>query len=249
MMLDGDQLTKEQDKERTRANRRPMMSLTDTLASYDTGLGSALHLGSLFLFFFFHSFVSRDSFKISYIHFFSSLLLVGEQLSQEQRKERRKSRMISLIDAVAGDPGLGEELHLGKFYFFFTLFLYQIFILYIDGHMKKPDSNELKEDPLNNAEESEENINPLSSIPDMMKFEWHGISVTWYVGPKMTRDNIRRFVGNSNCLIIFDESDVNTPFDPMKLFLGKVTDYVLVIKPVLEENGEYSYRLGTFRFF
>lgn len=70
-------------------------------------------------------------------------------------------------------------------------------------------------------------------------------------------------------LIIFDESPINEPFNPVDLFLGmeyrlilivswyisqlwltslgKVTHFVVVIKPILDAvTGEYSYRIGSF---
>lgn len=78
-----------------------------------------------------------------------------------------------------------------------------------------------------------------------MQNQWHGIAVTWNLGPKMNRQDIRRTIGNSYSLIIFDENEQGEPFDPLNLYLGKVTNYVLVIRPVKTESG-YSYRIGQF---
>jgi hypothetical protein len=68
----------------------------------------------------------------------------------------------------------------------------------------------------------DEEVNTTSLIPQKLVTTIdNGIDVTWSMAPKMNREEVRRNVGNSNCLIIFDESNVNT-FNPMNLFLGKL---------------------------
>lgn len=90
-------------------------------------------------------------------------------------------------------------------------------------------------------------VNTTSDLPERFNVDWNGIDVQWSVGPKMTRELFRSFVGNSGVLIIFDESPINEPFNPVDLFLGKVTHFVVVIKPILDAvTGEYSYRIGSF---
>lgn len=74
------------------------------------------------------------------------------------------------------------------------------------------------------------------------KSQWQGINYTWYIGPEMTQDAIRRLIGNAANVIIFNDFDSSEPFDPSVLKLGQMSHSICVAQPV--ENN--LYRLGFF---
>lgn len=93
-------------------------------------------------------------------------------------------------------------------------------------------------------------INTTSALPPQINFTWQEVPTTWHLAPRMNRDHVRQHVGNSPCWLIFDESPIDTSFDPSELFIGKVSNYVLVVKPIKRERPglpvDYTYRLGQF---
>jgi len=73
------------------------------------------------------------------------------------------------------------------------------------------------------------------------------IQIEWMVGTEMKKQAIRSFIGNSQCLIIFHDSE--TPFDPSNLFLGQVTNFVCVVSPYKQKQSSSQWTVAFFVHF
>jgi len=89
------------------------------------------------------------------------------------------------------------------------------------------------------------NIGPKDPLSEERISIWHDVQITWSIGPQMTRDNIRRSVGNAAGIIIFDESAPESQFDPSLLYLGQMSHSICVIKPI-NINEKQFYKMGSF---
>eukprot|EP01124_Arcella_intermedia_P034604 TRINITY_DN8603_c0_g1_i1.p1 TRINITY_DN8603_c0_g1~~TRINITY_DN8603_c0_g1_i1.p1 ORF type:complete len:543 (+),score=140.79 TRINITY_DN8603_c0_g1_i1:192-1631(+) len=60
---------------------------------------------------------------------------------------------------------------------------------------------------------------------------WRGNNVTWHIAPKMDAEGHRRFIGNTQCTLIFHETQ-EIPFNPSDLAnLGPIPQFFIVVVP------------------
>eukprot|EP01127_Copromyxa_protea_P014275 TRINITY_DN3943_c0_g1_i1.p1 TRINITY_DN3943_c0_g1~~TRINITY_DN3943_c0_g1_i1.p1 ORF type:complete len:995 (-),score=192.45 TRINITY_DN3943_c0_g1_i1:126-3083(-) len=71
--------------------------------------------------------------------------------------------------------------------------------------------------------------------------------VQWWLCPKLEEEHVRSRVGNCLTAIIFNDSE--EPFDPTKLHLGEMTNFVCVVQPLSVAVGKRTktcYRIGFY---
>jgi len=86
-------------------------------------------------------------------------------------------------------------------------------------------------------------LNAMEIDPKQYIEKWNDIMVHWYISPYLTPDQHRRDVGNSACIIFFQDS--GKPFDASQVQeLGMVPQIFIVVQPAFKDMG---YRVGFFR--
>jgi hypothetical protein len=112
-------------------------------------------------------------------------------------------------------------------FFFFFLFLlewncYSLLEILKNLNAAVEQFEEMRERALEREESDRARVNAVKSfLPREAKWRWADrIDVSFHVAAKLTRDEVRQRVGNSSCLIIFDDSPGDEPFNPINLFLG-----------------------------